>query len=393
MKLLKDITFVYCDTAEKNMYQPIAREAEKRGYKVSFTENPLKPCEIGFYIEHVNFPQYSKFSVIMLHDITQSYRRWPDIWDLEPWDKYDIGFLPSEQWIRNWVSVSDKYYTRPRKGVYKAGWAKADLLAGVDREQYKLDFYKKYGLNIDKKTVLYAPAWENDGKQDDFVQAMLKLDVNILIKQADVEKINPVMADCIQQMNELHKNIERVTILPPKTNIFKAILASDILVSEESSTMAEAEMMGIPAVSVSNWLIPDVVPSRYPACDYDFVFMTTKEQLSEFVQSILDNYEDYQEKVYIYRDKTFSNIGKTSSIIMDVIDDCVEGKTVRYAKVEPKALVRLPLAKKARHCLRELHCEMAGNYSKKYKVIGIPWELARKLKRMILEKRKTRGNI
>ena len=86
----KDLTLIYSDCAEKSIFKPIAEEAEKRGYKVTLTDDKFAKCEIGFYCQHVNFPQFSKFSVIMLHDIIQQYGNWPDIWLREPW-------IPPEQ--------------------------------------------------------------------------------------------------------------------------------------------------------------------------------------------------------------------------------------------------------------------------------------------------------
>ena len=71
MKLEKDITFIYMDSSEKAMYMPIYNEAKKRGYRVKLTTNMFEKCEIGFYCQHVNLPQFSKFSIIMLHDIIQ----------------------------------------------------------------------------------------------------------------------------------------------------------------------------------------------------------------------------------------------------------------------------------------------------------------------------------
>ena len=272
--LNKDITFIYMDKAEWDMYQPLAEEARKRGYKVTLTDDKFKRCEIGFYCQHINFPQFSKFSVIMLHDIIQQYSNWPNLWFNEPWNKYDIGILPSQQWVENWNQCSQWYYARPRIGMYKIGWPKADVIVKLKGSASREYFYQEHNLDLSKKTIVYAPAWENDHKQDDFVQAMLKLDVNILIKQAKWSKDYPQIIRNIEEMYELHKDNPRVIILPPETNIFEAIAVSDVLVSEESSTMCEAAMMGIPAVSVSNWLIPDTTPSRYPECDYDFVIMT-----------------------------------------------------------------------------------------------------------------------
>lgn len=375
------------DAAEKAIYAPIAKEAKKRGYKVRMTDNKFAKCEIGFYCQHVNFPQYSRFSVIMLHDIIQQYGNWPDLWIREPWNKYDIGFLPSNQWVENWNKCSQYYYANPKIGMYKIGWPKADNYVNIDRERYKKEFSLKYGLDLEKKTVLYAPAWENDGKQDDFVKAMLKLDVNILIKQVPV---NPdefkEMYDAINEMYELHKGIPKVTILDPKTNIFEAIMAADILVSEESSTMCEATLMGIPAISVSNWLIPDVTPKRYPACNYSFVFMTTKEKLTDFVSEMLDNYKEYVEKTEKYRNDIFGECGVSSKIIMDILDDCVKGKKIRYNRLKPAPRKKVPFNKMIFHIFQIFKINMLYNYGKRYKVVGWSVDILRRIKKTIVKK-------
>lgn len=369
--LKKDITFIYMDAAERAAYQPIAEEAERRGYHVTLTDDKFAKCEIGFYCQHRNHPQYSKFSLIMLHDIIQQYSNWPDIWYREPWNKYDIGILPSDQWVKNWNQCSQFHYARPRKGMYKIGWPKADKVAKLQATTYREDFYAKHGLDPSKKTVLYAPAWENDGKQDDFVQAMLKLDVNIVIKQAACsEEMFPDMVRCIREMYELHKDLDRVTILPPVTNIFEAIAVSDILVSEESSTMCEATMMGIPAVSVSDWLIPDVTPSRFPKCDYDFVFMTTKGELTEFVREILDHYEQYHVKAQQFSRENFSNIGSASEMIMDIIDDCVAGKPVRYPAEAAQKKAPVPLRRELERRILLFKLELVNNYAVQHRIIG-----------------------
>ena len=381
--LEKDITFIYSDSAEKAIYQPLMEEAQKRGYKVQLTDNPFKKCEIGFYCQHVNHPQYSKFSLIMLHDIIQQYSNWPDIWFKEPWNKFDIGILPSDQWEKNWKASSSKYYTRPRKGIFKVGWPKADAIIKLKDPSYRKDFYLKHKLDPDKKTVLYAPAWENDNKEDDFVRAMQGLDVNIIIKQwdADPNKFPKQVAE-VQRMKLMHETLTGVTILPPETNIFYAIAASDILVSEESSTMCEATMMGIPAISVSDWLIPDVTPSRFPKCDYDFVYTTKKADLADLVKKIIANYSVYKVKTEAFSKANFSNIGKSSSMIMDIVDDCVANEEIRYPSIQPKQPERLPFKKYVRHKYEQLRREIAYNYAKNNKLVKLVWNLLRKIKHL-----------
>ena len=379
--LKKDITFIYSDTAEKAIYLPIVEVAKKRGYNTKLTDNPFEKCEIGIYCQHINHPQYSKFSVIMLHDIIQQYSNWPDIWFSEPWNKYDIGILPSDQWVNNWRAASSSYYALPRVGMYKVGWPKADAIVKLKDPEYRRSFYENYGLNPNKKTVLYAPAWENDNKEDEFVIAMQKLDVNIIIKQwdADPEKF-PTQVENVKRMKALHEGLSGVTILPPETNIFIAIAASDILVSEESSTMCEATMMGIPAVSVSDWLIPDVTPSRFPKCDYDFVYSTYKADLTAKIQEIIDNYSEYKAKTEAFSEKNFSNIGKSSEMIVDIIDDCVAGRKIRYEALVGAQRKKLSLKKWILHKTGQFHKEVATNYSINNKAIGVVWGLARKIK-------------
>lgn len=337
MKLKKDITFIYSDSAEKMIFHKMAEIATSRGYKVSLTNDKFVRCEIGVYCQHINFPQFSRFSVVMLHDIIQQYSNWPDIWFNEPWNKYDIGILPSNLWENNWNQCSQNFYAVPRKCMLKVGWPKADSIIDNNKDVHRQRFNEKYGLRNDYKTILYAPSWENDGKQDDFVKSMLKLDVNILIKQYDASlEQYPQIFKNIEEMKRKHEGIPRVTILPPSMNIFDAIAVSDLLVSEESSTMCEAAMMEIPAVSVSNWLIPDTVPSRYPKCDYPFVTKTTKEKLSDCVKEIIENYEFYKSQVVQFAKDNFENIGKSSEMIMNVIDDCVAGRKIRYSVLNPQ---------------------------------------------------------
>lgn len=383
----KNICFIYMDSAEKSFMDLLAVEAEKRGYRTLVTDNPFQKCDIGVYCQHINFPQYSKFSVIMLHDIIQQYGNWPDLWYREPWNKYDVGILPSVQWVNNWNKCSQWYYARPKKGMFRVGWPKADVISGVDLVQYRKEFNEMHDLDSTKKTILYAPAWENDNKQDDFVKAMLGLDVNIIIKQWDADpKKFPEVVENIKRMYELHKNIERVKILPPSMNIFKAIMASDILVSEESSTMSEAALVGVPAVSVSDWLIPDVKPSRYPDCHYDFVTLTKKAELRNCIAEMVSNYDKYKTEVEQYRNLNFSNIGSSCSMIMDIIDDCLNGKNVRYEMLKPKKNERVPLKKDIKRLYGQLYREMYANWKVNNVLFGALWKFLKMIKDMLLKK-------
>ncbi|WP_270427796.1 CDP-glycerol glycerophosphotransferase family protein [Fusobacterium mortiferum] len=333
MELKKNVTFIYTDKTEYQQLYPIYLECKKRGYKVEMSNNIFKKNEIGVYCQHLCYPENSKFSVILFHDIGQRHGEWPNMWQYEPWNKFNIGILPSKEWTDRWYSVSEYSTTNPKNGVVELGWPKFDriLEEGIQKDINEI----KKKLDPNKKTILYAPSWENDNKQDEFVKSMLNLKekVNILIKQAWYnEEIFPERVKDIKKMYRLHKEIEGVTILPPETNIFDAILVSDILVSEESSTMFEAMLLGIPSVAVTDWKIPDVVPSRFAIVPYSFVEKTEKRNLTLTVKNILENYSFKKKEIINYRDRNFKNLGKASIEITNLLDLIVAKEKVTYIK-------------------------------------------------------------
>jgi len=318
----KNITFVIETLADLQLYNPIITEAQKYGYTTKVTDNPKEKCEIGVYCQHTNYPENSKFSIIMLHDLIQGYPRWPDIWEAEPWDKYDVGILPSKFWVDMWKNASYKPWTMPRLGIYEVGWPKTDIITESEFIDAVNQLSVKLKLDKSKKTVLYAPSWENNNKQDDFVQAMLQLDVNILIKQFHVKKewgkkwsVYYDVYDAIKKMEKLHKNIPNVHILDPKTNILHAISLSDILVSEESSTMCEAVLMGKPAIAVEDWLIPDSIPYRTACKGHTFTIKSTKTSLKNTTLDVIQRYDFYKSQAIAFRDNNFSNFGGGGIVI------------------------------------------------------------------------------
>ena len=225
-------------------------------------------------------------------------------------------------------------------------------------------------MDMHKPTVIYAPSWENDGKQDDYVQAMLKLDVNILIKQTPTALAFPKIMENVRQMKELHKKIDRVHLLDIESNIFEAIAISDILVSEESSTMLEAVLMDVPAVTVTNWLIPDTVPSRYPKDTYEFAIKTTKENLAECVNEIIANYSQYKCQTEEYRKNNFGEGGGCAKRIMDLLDAILYGEKNEYMELESRPYKRMQFKKWIIFWLQYFKRFLTSNLCQKSKLLG-----------------------
>jgi hypothetical protein len=316
----RTITFFYSDLCERHAVDALAAECSERGLTVEFTVDLKRRADIGVYCQH-NVRPNANHSIIMLHDMAQRHDIWPHFWVHEPWNEFDIGILPGKTWVERWRTLANYRVAQPRIGVFEFGWPKADPLFknASHFEARSVALRAALGLKF-PVSILYAPSWENDGKQNDFVSALYQLPVNLLLKQAPWSQAYPKILSNIDEMNSLHKGFaDNVYILDPKTNIIDCLGVSDLLVSDESSVLLEASLFRVPSLAVSDWLIPDRSPPR-PACvPYKNIRTTTKASLRDDCLSILENYQEAAEEAISIRDENFSNLGFSSARIVDLI--------------------------------------------------------------------------
>lgn len=276
----------------------------------------------------------------MLHDLAQGHNRWPNVWEGEPWNKFDIGILPGDSWVERWQECSWDPCARPRLGVFKLGWPKADLVFESEERFRKesASFREELGL-IHSNSVIYAPSWENDGKQDEFVQALKDLPVNLLLKQAPwAPKFRDIIEN-IRVMNQKHRDCgKNVKIIDSNISIMRCLGLSDIIVSEESSVMFEGLLLDIPSVAVTDWLIPDCVPSRPPSIPFDFIVKIPKAELRKTVIEMLETLQQQKKLLQEYRLKHFAYLGESSKKIVSLLESCVNGE-------KPEALSEAPSQK------------------------------------------------
>jgi hypothetical protein len=322
----RDITFFFSNSVERETVLPVYEVAVRRGYTCSLSEHPFQKAEIGLYCQHNCFPANSKLSLVMLHDMAQGQLVWPNLWRMEPWHRFDVGILPGETWARRWRDSSWHPYSRPRQGVFALGWPKSDASlrdrsaesAGASAVRAQL------GLKHDA-TLLYAPAWENDGKQEDFVNTLMDLPVNLLLKQFPWTDQWPDMVTEVARVNQLHENIaDNVHIVDPTISIMHCIELADMLVSEESSCLLEALLLAKPTIAVSDWLIPDTMPPRLPAAPFDVIARTPRVKLRETVEEFLADLPRHRREAERLRDLNFCNLGNSAELVMDLVDSLVE---------------------------------------------------------------------
>ena len=174
------------------------------------------------------------------------------------------------------------------------------------------------------------------------IDAVKDLNVNLLIKQFPYmppefeEQYN-----IIKEMNEKSQGKPNVYILDSSINIYDAINLSDVLVSEESSTLYEAMLMGKTVIAVTDWLVPDVKPPRLPEFPYDFAIKIPKALLTKTVSQVLSN-KEYLERIEQYRIQNFPQIGNAAKNAMDVIDSVVLQRKTPDTKIESVSTKKSP---------------------------------------------------
>ena len=294
MKRKSKVTFFYSRIEEKQIFYSLASELKRKNFNVDFSTNLKKKSEIGFYCQSNSDPSNSKISAIFLGGIDQGRIDWPNIWEKQPWEKFDLGFLPGDNWAKRWKRSSHHKKSKTKYGVFKVGWPKADYLFDKkDSKNQLLRFQKKYNIKKRQINILYAPSFECFDRQLDVVRSVKKLGYNLIIKHWLIkrEKRYIDLWDNILKSNKETLKIYKVKskIIKPQENFLNILNFVDLLITDESSVAYEALIKDIPTISVRDWQIQrhkkGVTRNVKPA---NITIKTTKQQLSKCIYQLIN---------------------------------------------------------------------------------------------------------
>jgi hypothetical protein len=291
------------DLTEEQSLEFLVSGMAERQVVVHIDRTMSVSSKVGIFLAHhcSNRPDLSECPVIALHDLGQAHNVWPNFWNKEPWGDYAYGVLPNLFWEKMYHAACDSS-KRPKLGIQTLGWPKADT--AIRNRLSRAPGASPFKNKNETLTVLYAPSWEYDNQQDKFIRAIQDLPVHILVKQQFFTGMGH-LERVLEMAREHHGKWQNVTILDPKTKIFDVLPYADCLVSDESSTMIEAAMIGCVPISVIDWKVPDTVPPRPPSVPFPFVVkvemanlpaiiaaLTIPETLSQQI-AVLSNFNDY----------------------------------------------------------------------------------------------------
>lgn len=99
--------------------------ARAAGYRVTWAETSDEAADVGIYclsqakIREVN----ANFPVILPRGPGHHAGSWPRFWRDQPWDRFDLGLLPSPYWLHLWRTQGQSIRSRsPRYGAVLSGW-------------------------------------------------------------------------------------------------------------------------------------------------------------------------------------------------------------------------------------------------------------------------------
>lgn len=326
----RTITFFVTEPIEELTVASVAEEAVRRGHTVRFEHRLDAEADVGIYVPHApSIPRIqARFSMVMLHDLGQQQVAWPNFWQVEPWDRFDVGLLPGPAWRKMYETCCSRPgFKGPRLGVYTVGWPKSDRVVAREAALRAEIHLLAERLHLPAgRNILYAPSYENDCKQDDVVAACRDLEANLLIKHASWPDRYPERIKAIEEAERKHRGKHpRVFMLDHHLDIMTALAMADLLVTDESNVMFEALLFGVPAITVQDWLVPCETPPRRVWPGHEFTIPSTRTELARDIRRVLQNGFDPDRTgnrlpLADYRDRWFSHRGRSGQAILDLME-------------------------------------------------------------------------
>ena len=328
----RKITFYHTDHHEFYICKILSKYAKQNGFNFEFTKNLNKKSDIGFYCldsNHISEVK-SNLSIITLGGLDQGKLLWPNMWQKENWSKFDLGFLPGNEWKKKWESSSWDINSRPKISMNLIGWPKSqELFNNLKNFKHSKKKIKNKIKFKKKKTIIYAPGRELHNKAFDVINAVQKLNYNLIIKQFAWSQKNQK-----KKFIDIRKNIEisnkfakkilkkNVYIVDPSENIMNYYAHADLLITDESSVIYEALLFDLPSLSVLDWLMAqnNIGKTRLPKIDTNVSYTCLKKNLSYKIKKIFTNYTFYKKKIVNKKYQHFSFLDKSCENFYKLID-------------------------------------------------------------------------
>jgi hypothetical protein len=304
-------------------FESLAHEAQTRGHEVVFSGDPLTEGDVGFYCDDHSRRGRQTLAVISINGLDQDHVDRPDYhkwFSNENWSEFDLGILPGPRWSRGWQSAESCGLSL-KQGVLVAGWPKSDKLFTEG------DPLVKKLRSGHLRRVLYAPQTEQDGKQSELVRQLEGRNVSLSIKhwenESYVDRYPTLLTTSylrnLEQENQAAARKSWVRVIDSSSNFMDLLPSCDLLITDQSSVLYEAVLVGAPTLIVGDWKHACGVCGG-PQPSPDACAVTTQQQIGNAVDEIFSNYNYWVHKALSVRIDNFVNLGFSSTVIIDSVE-------------------------------------------------------------------------
>lgn len=217
--------------------------AKLNGLEYSFDEEELFSNDVDFVFfanpyERIN--EIKAKTAFLEHGIgTKSNGFYSSIKD------FDIYFVEGDQKYNTLKKLYPEYEAK----LAKVGFSKFDDVINYG-DDFKKEIFKKYNLDINKKTILYAPTFfpSSIEKMSDSFPNDFK-DYNIIVKAHYLTFERKKYKNQIKKFDKWSKYNNCVILPLSEYSLVPFLAVSDIMISDESSAMFEFASLNKPVIS------------------------------------------------------------------------------------------------------------------------------------------------
>lgn len=317
------IVFITKEGIGVHSFEPLALEARKRNHEVVFSNDLQMEGDIGFYCDDRSQRGRQSIAVVSINGLDQdhvdrpNYTKW---FAREHWSDFDLGVLPGPRWFRGWQQA-ESLGASLKHGVVTAGWPKSDILFAEG------DPLVKKLREGHARRVLYAPQTEQDGKQSAVIKQLEGRDISLTIKHWENEsytKLYPTLltSDYMENLameNSAAQERRWINLMDSASNFMELLPQCDLLITDQSSVLYEAVLVGAPTLVVKDWKHACGTCGG-PQPSPDACAVTSEENIGRAVEEIFNNYNFYVHKALTIRNDNFVNLGFSSKVIIDSVE-------------------------------------------------------------------------
>ena len=101
---------------------------------------------------------------------------------------------------------------------------------------------------------------------------------------------------------------------------------------------------------------------------------------------MVENYDYYKQEAQKSSEENFSNVGVSSKMIMDIIDDYMNHQPCRYEAIKAQPNQKVPFKKNTKRRIENIKRQIYRNYCVRYKWLGKLWKFGTDIRDKMFKK-------